>query len=62
MTFKEYIDENKINQQKLAEVLGITYQALFVKLKGKGNFSCKQAIKLKHFLRLSEAEFEEFFG
>jgi DNA-binding XRE family transcriptional regulator len=62
MKLKEYIDSNKVNQQWLAEQLGITYQALYVKLKGKGNFSIKQALKIKALLRLTEAEFIEIFG
>lgn len=62
MAFKEYVDTNKVNQQWLAEQLGISYQALYVKLKGKGNFSIKQALKIKHLLRLTEEEFEQFFG
>jgi DNA-binding XRE family transcriptional regulator len=61
-SLKEYIDTNKVNQQFLAEQLGISYQALYVKLKGKGNFSIKQALKIKDLLRLTEAEFIEFFG
>ncbi len=62
MKLKDYIDANKVNQQYLAEQLGITYQALYVKLKGKGNFSIKQALIIKKLLRLTEAEFEEIFG
>lgn len=62
MKLKQYIDENKINQQWLAEQLGITYQALYVKLVGKGNFSIKQALTIKSLLRLTWEEFEELFG
>jgi DNA-binding XRE family transcriptional regulator len=62
MKLKQYIDENKVNQQWLAEQLGITYQALYVKLVGKGNFSIKQALKIKSLLRLTWEEFEELFG
>ena len=62
MKLKQYIDENKINQQWLAEQLGITYQALYVKLVGKGNFSIKQALTIKKLLRLTWEEFEELFG
>lgn len=59
--FKEYLKERGINQQWLARELGITYQALYVKLKGKGNFSLKQALKIKDLLRLTEDEFKQFF-
>lgn len=62
MTFKDYLDERGIKQKKLADVLDISYQALYVKLMGKGKFSTKQAFKIKDFLRLTEEEFEEFFG
>jgi DNA-binding XRE family transcriptional regulator len=62
MKLKQYIDENKVNQQWLAEQLGITYQALYVKLVGKGNFSIKQALTIKKLLRLTWEEFEELFG
>jgi len=62
MKLKQYIDENKVNQQWIAEQLGITYQALYVKLVGKGNFSIKQALKIKKLLRLTWEEFEELFG
>jgi len=62
MKLKQYIDENKINQQWIAEQLGITYQALYVKLVGKGNFSIKQALTIKKLLRLTWEEFEELFG
>jgi DNA-binding XRE family transcriptional regulator len=62
MKLKQYIDENKVNQQWIAEQLGITYQALYVKLVGKGNFSIKQALTIKKFLRLTWEEFEELFG
>lgn len=62
MKLKQYIDENKVNQQWIAEQLGITYQALYVKLVGKGNFSIKQALIIKKLLRLTWEEFEELFG
>ena len=62
MAFKEYLVQHGVNQQWLAKELGISYQALYVKLKGRGNFSTKQAIKIKHLLRLTEEEFDEFFG
>lgn len=62
MKLKQYIDENKVNQQWIAEQLGITYQALYVKLVGKGNFSIKQALTIKKMLRLTWEEFEELFG
>jgi len=62
MKLKQYIDENKVNQQWIAEQLGITYQALYVKLVGKGNFSIKQALTIKKLLRLTWDEFEELFG
>lgn len=62
MAFKDYLEERGINQQWLAKQLGITYQALYVKLKGKGNFSLKQAMLIKQALRMTEAEFEEYFG
>lgn len=60
--FRAFLDEQGTNQQWLARELGITYQALYVKLKGKGNFSIKQALKVKNLLRLTWEEFEEFFG
>ena len=62
MALKTYLEERGINQQWLAKQLGITYQALYVKLKGKGNFSLKQALMIKKLLRLTESEFEQFFG
>lgn len=62
MALKEYLEERGINQQWLAKQLDISYQALYVKLKGKGNFSIKQALKIKHLLRLTEDEFETYFG
>lgn len=62
MALKSYLEERGINQQWLAKQLGITYQALYVKLKGKGNFSLKQALMIKKLLRLTESEFEQFFG
>ena len=62
MKLKKYIDENKVNQQFLAEQLGISYQALYVKLVGKGNFSIKQALKIKELLRFTWDEFLEYFG
>lgn len=60
--FREYIIKHGINQQFLARELGITYQALYVKLIGQGNFSIKQALKIKELLRLTWDEFVEFFG
>lgn len=62
MKLKEYLDEHGVSQQSIAKLLGITYQALYVKLMGKGNFSIKQALKIKSFLRLTEEEFESIFG
>lgn len=59
---RKYLDEHGINQQWLARELNISYQALYVKLKGKGNFSIKQALKIKDVLRLTWDEFVEFFG
>lgn len=60
--FKKYLVEHGIKQQWLAKELGLTYQALYVKLVGKGNFSIKQALTIKKLLRLTEQEFETFFG
>ncbi len=62
MAFKNYLLTHGINQQWLAGELNITYQALYVKLTGKGNFSIKQALKIKDLLRLTWDEFVEFFG
>lgn len=62
MSLKEYIEKNKINRQWLARELNITYQALYVKLEGRGNFSLKQAFKIKKLLRLTWEEFEQIFG
>ena len=62
MKLREYILSHGINQQWLARELGISYQALYVKLNGKGNFSLKQALKIKELLRLTEQEFDEIFG
>lgn len=59
---KEYLDEHGVNQQWLARELNISYQALYVKLKGTGNFSIKQALKIKDLLRLTWEEFVQFFG
>lgn len=60
--FNKYLEEHGTNKQFLARELGISYQALYVKLKGNGKFSIKQALKIKHLLRLTEEEFEAFFG
>ena len=60
--FKEFLHKHGVTQQSLARELGITYQALYVKLNGKGCFSIKQALACKKFLRLTEEEFEKFFG
>ena len=62
LSFRDYLDERGVNQQWLAKQLGITYQALYVKLKGKGNFSLKQAMAIKQLLRMTEEEFESYFG
>lgn len=62
MALKEYLEEHGVNQQALARELNISYQALYVKLKGNGNFSIKQALKIKDFLRLTWDEFVAFFG
>ncbi len=62
MAFKKYLEDHGVNQQWLARQLDISYQALYVKLKGKGNFSTKQAVKIKHLLRLTDEEFDSFFG
>lgn len=62
MKLREYILSHGINQQWVARELGISYQALYVKLNGKGNFSLKQALKIKELLRLTEQEFDEIFG
>lgn len=60
--FRKYLDEHGVNQQFLARELNISYQALYVKLKGRGNFSIKQALKIKDVLRLTWDEFVEYFG
>ena len=44
------------------EFLILQADADYVKLKGKGNFSIKQALKIKDVLRLTWDEFVEFFG
>lgn len=61
-SFRRYLDEHGINQQWLARELNISYQALYVKLKGNGNFSIKQALLIRELLRLTWDEFVEFFG
>ena len=62
MPLKQYLEEHGISQQWIAEQLDISYQALYIKLKGKGNFSIKQAFKLKKVLKLTDEEFESIFG
>lgn len=61
MKLKEYLAEHGISQQYIAKLLGITYQALYKKLVGKGNFSLEQALTIKKALRLTEDEFEDLF-
>ena len=56
------MDERKINKIWLAEQLGISVQALYVKLRGEGAFSLEQAFKIKEVLRMTDDEFNEVFG
>lgn len=62
MKLKQYLDKYKINKIWLAEQLGISVQALYVKLRGKGAFSLEQAFKIKEVLRMTDDEFNEVFG
>ena len=62
MKLKQYLDERKINKIWLAEQLGISVQALYVKLRGEGAFSLEQAFKIKAILRMTDSEFNEVFG
>lgn len=62
MKLKQYLDERKTNKIWLAEQLGISVQALYVKLRGEGTFSIKQAFKIKDVLRMTDEEFNEVFG
>ena len=62
MKLKQYLDERKTNKIWLAEQLGISVQALYVKLRGEGAFSLEQAFKIKDVLRMTDEEFNEVFG
>lgn len=62
MKLKQYLDERKTNKIWLAEQLGITAQALYVKLRGEGNISLEQAFKIKEVLRMTDKEFNDVFG
>lgn len=62
MKLKQYLDERKTNKIWLAEQLGISVQALYVKLRGDGNISLEQAFKIKDVLRMTDKEFNEVFG
>lgn len=62
MKLKNYLDERKTNKIWLAEQLGISVQALYVKLRGEGAFSLEQAFKIKECLRMTDDEFNEVFG
>lgn len=61
MKLKQYLDNRNINKIWLAEQLGISVQALYVKLRGEGSFSLKQAFKIKEVLRMTDDEFNEVF-
>lgn len=62
MKLKQYLDNRNINKIWLAEQLGISVQALYVKLRGEGAFSLEQAFKIKEVLRMTDDEFNEVFG
>lgn len=60
--FKNYLDERNVNKTWLAREIGISRQAINQKLRGAHKFSEAQALKIKTALRMSDDEFELYFG
>lgn len=59
---KEYLNSHGISKVWLAQSLGMTTQNLYAKLQGRSVFTLEQAFKVKELLRLTDAEFNLFFG
>lgn len=58
---KMRIIDDGIKMVKVAEVLGISTQALYNKLNGDSEFVLSEMAKLKEFLHLSDADFLSLF-
>jgi len=57
--FVYYVARGKTTQRKVAEVIGVTPQALYAKLCGKVTFRLSELIAMGLYLSLSRKEFEE---
>lgn len=50
---RAYIEDRGITQQKVADVLGITWNAVHLKLTGKRSFTLQEAIVLANWMNVS---------
>ena len=58
---REFINRSGMSITNIAKALNITYVALNNKLKGKYEFTLAEALKLKHILHLTQAEWDAVF-
>ena len=58
---KEFIRESGLKLQTIADLLRITYQSLWVKLKGQTEFTASEMMALKDVLRLNQSQFMRIF-
>lgn len=58
----DYIEVHSINKTRMAEALGISRNALAMKLEGKTPFKDFELKQMKKFLNLTDQQFLDFLG
>lgn len=59
---KTYTKERGIRAKYMADEMGITPQALYLKLRDISRITLEDALKLKKICRMTDAEFKDIFG
>lgn len=59
---QEFIERSDLSYTSIAKKLGITYVGLNNKLKGRYDFTLKEALALKEILDLTQDEWNQVFA
>lgn len=58
---REILDKHGINQNDLADLLGITYQSVSIKMNGKKDFTQTEIFKIMVFFKLTPEQVVNIF-
>lgn len=58
---RDVLSRSGHNQNNLAELLGISYQSVSIKINGKKDFTRSEIFKIKYFYNLTDEELADIF-